>query len=48
MEFYINGNKTDVTLENETSLGDVFNAFRRICKENDAVITDIAVNGAVV
>ncbi len=48
MEFYINGNKTDVTLENETSLGDVFNAFRRICKENDAVITDIAVNGEAI
>ncbi len=45
MEFYINGNKTDITLEHERSLGEVFDAFRHICKENDAVITDISVDG---
>ena len=45
MEFYINGNLTDVTLEEEKTVGDVLTSFARTCDENRAAVTGIVVNG---
>ena len=31
MDFYINGEKTDISLETEKTIGDVFKSFEIIC-----------------
>lgn len=48
MEFYINGNKTDVTLENEKTVGDVLTSFAQTCEDNKAAVIGIVVDGEVV
>ena len=45
MEFYINGEKIDVTLENENTIGDVLQSFAKTCDENKAAVIGIQVNG---
>jgi len=45
MEFYINGNKTDVTLENVKTVGDVLTSFAQTCDENKAAVIGIVVDG---
>ena len=45
MEFYINGNKTDVTLESEKTIGDVLTSFAQTCEDNRAAVIGIMVNG---
>lgn len=45
IEFYINGDKVDVQLENEKTVGDVLNSFEQTCEENEAAVIGILVNG---
>lgn len=44
MEFYINDEKIDVSLENEKTVGDVFKSFEIICEENQSAVTKIKLN----
>lgn len=48
MEFYINGNITDVTLENEKTVGDVLTSFAKTCDENKAAVIGIIVDGKTI
>ncbi|MGP1459534.1 MAG: hypothetical protein ACTTKL_09520 [Treponema sp.] len=45
MEFYINGEKADISLENEKTVGDVFKSFALVCEENDVAAVEIFVDG---
>lgn len=45
MDLFINGSKTDVTLEDEKTVGDVLRSFEATCEENDAAVIGIAVDG---
>lgn len=44
MEFYINDEKIDVTLENEKTVGDVLKSIELICEENEAAVIGIQIN----
>lgn len=48
MEFYVNKNKIDITLENEKTIGDVLRSFEETCAENKATTVSIFVNGVPV
>jgi len=45
MEFYINGNKVDVSIENEKTVGDVLQSFAQECENNNAAVIGIKVDG---
>lgn len=45
IEFYINGQKVDVQLEDEQTIGDVLKSFESTCEENKAAVIGIKVNG---
>lgn len=45
MDFYINGEKADISLETEKNIGDVFKSFEIICEENNAAVIEISVDG---
>lgn len=45
MEFYLNDEKIDVTIENEKTVGDVFKSFEINCEENNAAVIGITLNG---
>ena len=45
MDFYVNGNKIDITLENEKTIGDILRAFEEECSKNSATTISIFVNG---
>ena len=45
MEFYLNDEKIDVTLEDEKTVGDVLKSFEITCEENNAAVIGIQVNG---
>ena len=45
MEIYVNGNKLDITLEHEKTVGDVFKSFEQECDKNDATTIGIIVDG---
>lgn len=45
VEVYINGNKTDVQLEEEQTIGDVLRSFQLTCEENEAAVIGICVDG---
>ena len=45
MDFYINGEKTDISLETEKTIGDVFKSFEIICEENNSTVIEISVDG---
>ena len=45
MEIYANGNKLDITLENEKNVGDLFKSFEQECENNDATTVGIVVDG---
>ena len=45
IEVYINGNKTDVQLESEQTIGDVLRSFEITCEENEAAVIGIIVDG---
>lgn len=44
MNFYINGEQIDVTLENEKTVGDVLQSFEQTCEQNNAATIAIKVN----
>lgn len=48
MEFYVNGSKLDVTLEDEKTVGDVLRGFEMSCEENKLATVAIALNGEAV
>ena len=45
MEFYVNNEKLDITLENEKTVGDVLKSFESECEKNDATTIHIVLNG---
>jgi len=45
MEFYINGEKADITLDSEKTVGDVLRGFEMSCEENDSAVIGITLNG---
>lgn len=48
MNFYVNGNKLDITLENEKTVGDVLKSFEEEAEKNDATTVSIELNGNVI
>ncbi len=48
MELFINGNKVDITLENEQTVGDVLKSFEEECARNEATTVSIVLNGHLV
>ncbi|MBQ4378590.1 MAG: hypothetical protein II821_05270 [Treponema sp.] len=45
MEFYVNGEKIDIVLENEKTVGDVLKSFEEECAKNNATTVNITLNG---
>ncbi len=45
IEFYINGQKVDVQIEDEQTVGDVLKSFESTCEENEAAVIGISVDG---
>ena len=45
IDFYINGQKVDVQLEDEQTIGDVLKSFESTCEENQAAVIGISVDG---
>ncbi|MDO4507233.1 MAG: hypothetical protein Q4B64_09805 [Spirochaetales bacterium] len=45
MEFYVNGEKIDITLENEKTISDVLKSFEEEAAKNDATTIGIKING---
>ena len=45
IDFYINGQKVDVQLEDEQTIGDVLKSFEKTCEENKAAVIGITVDG---
>lgn len=44
MEFYINGDKVDVQIEGEKTIGDVLHSFAQECENNKAAVIGIKIN----
>lgn len=44
IDFFVNGNKVDIQLENEKTVGEVLTSFEQTCEENDAAVIEIRVN----
>ena len=44
MDFYMNGEKIDVMLEGEKTVGDVLKSFEITCEENDAAVIGIVID----
>ncbi len=44
MDFYVNGNKIDISLENEKTVGEVLKAFEEECAKNKATTVSIFVD----
>jgi len=45
MDFYINGEKVEVSIESEKTVGDVLQSFALECENNKAAVIGITVNG---
>ena len=45
IDFFINGQKVDVQIEDEQTIGDVLKSFESTCEENDAAVIGITVDG---
>ncbi len=45
IDFFINGQKVDVQIEDEQTIGDVLKSFESTCEENEAAVIGIAVDG---
>lgn len=45
MEFYINDEKIDITLDDEKTVGDVLKSFEATCEQNDTAVIGIRING---
>lgn len=48
MELYVNGEKIDVTLENEKTISDVLKSFEEEAAKNDATTIGIKINGETI
>lgn len=48
ISFYINGDKIEVQLENEKTVGDVLHSFELTCEENNAAVIGITVDGKAI
>ena len=48
MEFYVNGSKLDITLEDERTVGDVLRSFEAECARSKATTVSILVDGSQV
>jgi hypothetical protein len=48
ISFYINGDKVEVQLENEKTVGDVLHSFELTCEENNAAVIGITVDGKAI
>ncbi|WP_407400944.1 hypothetical protein [Treponema sp.] len=48
MEFYVNGEKIDITLENEKTISDILKSFEEEAAKNEATTIGIKVNGETV
>ena len=48
ISFYINGDKVEVQLENEKTVGDVLHSFELTCEENNAAVIGITVDGTAI
>lgn len=44
MDFYINDEKVDITIEEEKTVGDVLKSFEITCEENNAAVIGISIN----
>lgn len=44
MDFYINDEKVDITIEDEKTVGDVLRSFEITCEENEAAVIGITIN----
>jgi hypothetical protein len=44
IDFYINGEKTDIQLEDEKTVGDVLNSFEQTCEANQAAVIGIVID----
>lgn len=44
MDFYVNDEKIDVTLENEKTYGDVLTSFEMTCEQNDSAVIGIKID----
>lgn len=45
MDFYINDEKIDITLEEEKTVGDVLKSFEITCEQNDTAVIGIRIDG---
>lgn len=45
MEFYVNNEKIDATLEDEKTVGDVLKSFEITCEQNEAAVIGIIIDG---
>ena len=45
IDFFINGQKVDVQIEDEQTIGDVLKSFESTCEENEAAVIGITVDG---
>ena len=48
MDFYVNGDKIDVQLEDEKTVGDVLKSFEITCEQNNAAVIGITVDGKTI
>lgn len=48
MDFFINDEQIDITLENEKTIGDVLKSFEITCEENEAAVIGITIDGVQV
>ena len=45
IDFYINGTKVDVQIEDEQTISDVLVSFEKTCEENHVAVIGICVDG---
>lgn len=45
MDFFVNGEKLDITLDKEKTVGDFFASFEKIAAENNGTTVEIAIDG---
>ena len=45
ISFYINGEKADIQIESEKTVGEVLNSFETACEENDTAVIGIEIDG---
>lgn len=48
MDFYINDEKIDITIEDEKTVGDVLKSFEITCEESEAAVIGIVIDGVQV